>query len=874
MSTPVYQQSIDELKEQLNASEHGLSAKEAAQRLEQYGLNEISQGERKPLWQLFLSNFKDPMVIVLLIVAVVQIALGDIIESSVILGIVIISAIVTVIQERKAEDSLESLKNLSAPTATALRNGTYQKIEAKDVVPGDIISLEVGDYIPADGRLLEAQTLQVEEGALTGESISASKEVTQFDEEMPLGDRSNMVFSSTLVTNGRGEFLVTSTGLETEMGKVAQLIQSAKAKETPLQRKLADFSVKLGWGILALSVLIFALSAFRAFSGGVTDVTGELINSFMFAVAVAVAAIPEALQSIVTIVLSTGTNKMADRHAIIRQLPAVETLGSASIICTDKTGTLTQNKMTVVNSYLAGEDEPFHGEPEDWSDTATLLMNIAVLANDSYITEDGETAGDPTEAALILHSNDSGQPYDEIQRHYPRIAELPFDSDRKLMSTLHNIDGRQFMLTKGGPDVIFRRSSKVLVNGEVKPLTPEALASFQAQNETYSEEAKRVLAFAYKPVDHSTLELDDEHDLILVGLMAMIDPPREEVAQAVAQAKGAGIRTIMITGDHKTTARAIAENLAIFSEGDLALTGRELDALSDAELMEKLERISVYARVSPENKIRIVNAWQEKNKVTAMTGDGVNDAPALKKADIGIAMGSGTDVAKDASAMILTDDNFVSIVGAVEVGRNVYNNIKKSISYLFSGNLGAVGAIIFALIFNLANPFTALQLLFINLANDALPAIALGLEPSEDHVMTEAPRDPDEGIFAGGTLQNVIFRGVTIAIFVIIAQLIGSRTSVELGIAMAFSTLILSRTFQVFPARSTKKTAWELGLFSNKWAILAFVVCIGLYSITLLPFTREIFSIPASFGATELFISLGLALSTTAITELKKLFSR
>lgn len=567
MSTPVYQQSIDELKEQLNASEHGLSAKEAAQRLEQYGLNEISQGERKPLWQLFLSNFKDPMVIVLLIVAVVQIALGDIIESSVILGIVIISAIVTVIQERKAEDSLESLKNLSAPTATALRNGTYQKIEAKDVVPGDIISLEVGDYIPADGRLLEAQTLQVEEGALTGESISASKEVTQFDEEMPLGDRSNMVFSSTLVTNGRGEFLVTSTGLETEMGKVAQLIQSAKAKETPLQRKLADFSVKLGWGILALSVLIFALSAFRAFSGGVTDVTGELINSFMFAVAVAVAAIPEALQSIVTIVLSTGTNKMADRHAIIRQLPAVETLGSASIICTDKTGTLTQNKMTVVNSYLAGEDEPFHGEPEDWSDTATLLMNIAVLANDSYITEDGETAGDPTEAALILHSNDSGQPYDEIQRHYPRIAELPFDSDRKLMSTLHNIDGRQFMLTKGGPDVIFRRSSKVLVNGEVKPLTPEALASFQAQNETYSEEAKRVLAFAYKPVDHSTLELDDEHDLILVGLMAMIDPPREEVAQAVAQAKGAGIRTIMITGDHKTTARAIAENLAIFSEG-------------------------------------------------------------------------------------------------------------------------------------------------------------------------------------------------------------------------------------------------------------------------------------------------------------------
>lgn len=871
MEKNVYQQSIAEVLEHQQTSATGLSSSEVNKRQETYGLNEIKQGKKQSLISLFLSNFKDPMVIVLLIVAIVQIVLGDIIESAVILAIVIISAIITVIQERKAEDSLEALRNLSAPTTQVIRNGKQQEIEAKYIVPGDIIVMGVGDYIPADGRLIEAQAFQVEEGALTGESVPSDKELDTFEKEVPLGDRSNMVFSSTLVTHGRARSVVTQTGINTEMGKVAELIQTAQAKETPLQRKLGKFSVKLGWGILALSVFIFVISAIRIFSNGAVNIVPELIDSFMFAVAVAVAAIPEALQSIVTIVLSSGTNKMAKKNAIVRKLPAVETLGSASVICTDKTGTLTQNKMTVVNSYLPGSDKPlFTDKPENWTKEEQRLMQIAVLANDSSFDEEGTASGDPTEVALIQYSNEQNKPYTELREEFPRISELPFDSDRKLMSTLHEVDGETLMFIKGGPDVIFNRSSKILVNGKIENLSERYLKMMSEQNEAYSAQAKRVLAFAYKPTNKDTINSDDEQDLILVGLMAMIDPPREEVYDAIQEAKEAGIRTIMITGDHKTTARAIAENLEIFEEDDIALTGQELDQLSDEELKEKLDHISVYARVTPENKIRIVNAWQDKDQVAAMTGDGVNDAPALKKADIGVAMGSGTDVAKDASAMILTDDNFVSIVNAVEVGRNVYNNIKKSIAYLFSGNLGAVVVIIVALLFNWVNPFTALQLLFINLVNDALPAIALGMEPGETHVMKEQPRKPNEGLFAGGTLQNILFRGTTIAIAVIISQYIGFQYSTEVSVAMAFTTLILARTLQVFPARSTMQTSFQAGFFKNKYVVLAFIVCMGLYGITLLPFARPIFDIPESFGLFHWAIAASLALVTTIIMELKK----
>ena len=866
-----YKESIETVLSSLNTSTEGIMTEDAKKRQEEQGFNEISRKDRQSTLSMFIDTFKDPLVIVLLIVAIVQIVLGEAVESLIIFAVLIINSILSVVQTKKAEDSLESLRQMATPTTTVIRNGRPQNVEARELVKGDIVILEAGDNIPADGRLIEAESLQVVEGSLTGESVASDKFTDALEEGTPLADRSNMTYSGTLVTYGRAKMVVTAIGEDTEMGKVAQLIQSAEAKQTPLQRKLEDFSKKLGIGILILSILIFAIQAVRIFLGNPQDYTVPLVNAFMFAVAVAVAAIPEALQSIVTIVLSVGTKEMAKQHAIIRQLPAVETLGSTSVICTDKTGTLTQNKMTVVDAYIPnGVTHLFSGDSQTWSDSERILMQIAVLANDSNIDEKGESSGDPTEVALIAYSNKQDAPYEEIRKKYPRLLELPFDSSRKRMSTVHEINGEKRLLTKGGPDIIFDLCSRIKLNGEIVELTEERLEVLKAQNEKFSDQAFRVLAFAYKPIEKDTIEVEDENDLIFVGLLAMIDPPREEVYHAVQDAEKAGIKTVMITGDHKTTARAIGRDLNIFKEGDLAYTGQELDALSDDELMDKLEKISVYARVTPENKIRIVDAWQKKNQVTAMTGDGVNDAPALKQADIGIAMGSGTDVTKDASAMILTDDNFVSIVHAVAVGRTVYSNIKKAIAYLFSGNLGAVIAILVALILKWVNPFTALQLLFINLANDSLPAIALGLEPREPNVMNESPRDPDESIFSGKTLSTVIFRGSLIGLAVIISQFIGLQYSAEISVAMAFTTLILSRTLQVFPARSTTQTSFEAGFFTNKFILMAFIACLGLYGITLLPVVRGVFSIPDTFGLMHWAIATGLALSTTVLMELKK----
>ena len=866
-----YKESIETVLSSLNTSTEGIMTEDAKKRQEEQGFNEISRKDRQSTLSMFIDTFKDPLVIVLLIVAIVQIVLGEAVESLIIFAVLIINSILSVVQTKKAEDSLESLRQMATPTTTVIRNGRPQNVEARELVKGDIVILEAGDNIPADGRLIEAESLQVVEGSLTGESVASDKFTDALEEGTPLADRSNMTYSGTLVTYGRAKMVVTAIGEDTEMGKVAQLIQSAEAKQTPLQRKLEDFSKKLGIGILILSILIFAIQAVRIFLGNPQDYTVPLVNAFMFAVAVAVAAIPEALQSIVTIVLSVGTKEMAKQHAIIRQLPAVETLGSTSVICTDKTGTLTQNKMTVVDAYIPnGVTHLFSGDSQTWSDSERILMQIAVLANDSNIDEKGESSGDPTEVALIAYSNKQDAPYEEIRKKYPRLLELPFDSSRKRMSTVHEINGEKRLLTKGGPDIIFDLCSRIKLNGEIVELTEERLEVLKAQNEKFSDQAFRVLAFAYKPIEKDTIEVEDESDLIFVGLLAMIDPPREEVYHAVQDAEKAGIKTVMITGDHKTTARAIGRDLNIFKESDLAYTGQELDALSDDELMDKLEKISVYARVTPENKIRIVDAWQKKNQVTAMTGDGVNDAPALKQADIGIAMGSGTDVAKDASAMILTDDNFVSIVHAVAVGRTVYSNIKKAIAYLFSGNLGAVIAILVALILKWVNPFTALQLLFINLANDSLPAIALALEPREPNVMNESPRDPDESIFSGKTLSTVIFRGSLIGLAVIISQFIGLQYSAEISVAMAFTTLILSRTLQVFPARSTTQTSFEAGFFTNKFILMAFIACLGLYGITLLPVVRGVFSIPDTFGLMHWAIATGLALSTTVLMELKK----
>ncbi|MBD5854715.1 cation-translocating P-type ATPase [Lactococcus lactis] len=866
-----YNQSVNEVLEETKSQFEGLSPKEVENRQAKDGFNELKEKKKTSTWQLFIDTLKDPMVIILLLVAFVQLFLGEFVESLVIFIVLMINSVVAVVQTKRAESSLDALRQMSAPSAKVLRNGEKTSIPARELVVGDIVSLEAGDFIPADGRLIDVQNLRVEEGMLTGESEPVEKFSDVIEGEVALGDRKNMVFSSSLVVYGRADFLVAAIAEQTEIGKIAQMLETAEAKQTPLQQKLEKFGKQLGWAILALCALIFAVQILRLFTTNQTaDMQKAVLDSFMFAVAVAVAAIPEALSSVVTIVLSVGTNKMAKQHAIMRNLPAVETLGSTSVICTDKTGTLTQNKMTVVDSFL-----PTQGSKELTDLTQAdqkLLLNAMVLCNDSSFSQEGQLLGDPTEVALIAYSDKIGYPYQDLREKSPRLAEFPFDSERKLMSTINDFEGQKTIFVKGGPDVLFNRCNQVFLDGKVQEFTPELKEKFQAQNEAFSQKALRVLAYAYKPVsDNKTeLTLTDENDLILIGLSAMIDPPREAVYDSIAEAKKAGIKTIMITGDHKTTAQAIAKDIGLMNEGDMALTGQELDALTEDELRENLEKISVYARVSPENKIRIVRAWQNEHQVTAMTGDGVNDAPALKQANIGIAMGSGTDVAKDASSMILTDDNFVSIVSAVSIGRVVYDNIKKSISYLFSGNLGAIIAIVFALVVGWVNPFTALQLLFINLVNDSVPAIALGMEKAEPDVMEKAPRQLNEGIFANGLMRVILIRGSLIGIAAIISQYVGQKTSPEMGVAMAFTTLILARTLQTFAARSNSQNILKLGFTTNKYVLMAVTFCLALYSLTTLPFLREIFSIPAAFGWSQWIVAAGLAVIAVICMEILK----
>lgn len=866
-----YNQSVNEVLEETKSQFEGLWPKEVENRQAKDGFNELKEKKKTSTWELFIDTLKDPMVIILLLVAFVQLFLGEFVESLVIFIVLMINSVVAVVQTKRAESSLDALRQMSAPSAKVLRNGEKTSIPARELVVGDIVSLEAGDFIPADGRLIDVQNLRVEEGMLTGESEPVEKFSDVIEGEVALGDRKNMVFSSSLVVYGRADFLVTAIAEQTEIGKIAQMLETAEAKQTPLQQKLEKFGKQLGWAILALCALIFAVQILRLFTTNQTaDMQKAVLDSFMFAVAVAVAAIPEALSSVVTIVLSVGTNKMAKQHAIMRNLPAVETLGSTSVICTDKTGTLTQNKMTVVDSFL-----PTQGSKELTDLTQAdqkLLLNAMVLCNDSSFSQEGQLLGDPTEVALIAYSDKIGYPYQDLREKSPRLAEFPFDSERKLMSTINDFEGQKTIFVKGGPDVLFNRCNQVFLDGKVQEFTPELKEKFQAQNEAFSQKALRVLAYAYKPVsDNKTeLTLTDENDLILIGLSAMIDPPREAVYDSIAEAKKAGIKTIMITGDHKTTAQAIAKDIGLMNEGDMALTGQELDALTEDELRENLEKISVYARVSPENKIRIVRAWQNEHQVTAMTGDGVNDAPALKQANIGIAMGSGTDVAKDASSMILTDDNFVSIVSAVSIGRVVYDNIKKSISYLFSGNLGAIIAIVFALVVGWVNPFTALQLLFINLVNDSVPAIALGMEKAEPDVMEKAPRQLNEGIFANGLMRVILIRGSLIGIAAIISQYVGQKTSPEMGVAMAFTTLILARTLQTFAARSNSQNILKLGFTTNKYVLMAVTFCLALYSLTTLPFLREIFSIPAAFGWSQWIVAAGLAVIAVICMEILK----
>lgn len=882
-----YQKDSVQVLNDLDSNLTGLTQEEVTSRLKNYGRNVLKEKPKTPTWKLFLESFKDPLVIILLVAAMTQVFLGDTVESLIIFAVLGINAVLGVVQTKKADSSLDSLKKLSVPEAKVIRNNEKLTISSQELVPGDIVLLEAGDYVPADGRIIESQTLKVIEGMLTGESEPVLKNADTINEESSLGDQKNMVFSGSMVVYGRATYVVTSCGMNTQVGKIANLLETAENKQTPLQQKLDDFGKKLGVAIVILAALIFALEVFRG---------GDLMNSFMFAIAIAVAAIPEALTSIVTIVLASGTNTMAKRQSIIRKLPAVETLGSTSVICTDKTGTLTQNKMTVVESYLYGPDsDKFNGfdyikdytntnsnNSENTSDGTEIavcacaiqeryLSLSSILCNDSDVNEEGIEIGDPTEVALINYAEKYDVDYKSIRENYTRISELPFDSDRKLMTTVNLIDDENIMFTKGAPDVIFKRCKYALKYDEVVEISDEILDEYKKINENFSNRALRVLAFAYKNVaDEFEPSLDDENNLILIGLMAMIDPPREEVFDAVKEAKSSGIKTIMITGDHKTTAAAIAREIGIMEKDDLALTGQELDSLTDEELNNKLEKISVYARVSPENKIRIVKAWQKKGKVTAMTGDGVNDAPALKQANIGIGMGSGTEVAKDASAMVLVDDNFATIVNAIEVGRTVYNNIKKSITYLFSGNLGGIITILFAVFAGWANPFTTIQLLFINLVTDSLPAIALGFEKPEKDTMNKPPRDPNESILCKDTLKVVLTRGSIIGIVTILAQYIGMQTSDALGAAMAFITITLSRIIQTFAARSNSETIFSLGLTSNKYALGAVVICLGMLSLTFLPFMRGIFAIPMTFEIRNLGVCLALAITAVGCMESSK----
>lgn len=874
----IYKKEYKDVISEFKSEKSGLSNAEAKKRLEQNGFNELKGKEGESTLKLILNQFKDPLVIILIIAAIVQMFLKEAVEAIIIIAVVILNAILGVTQTKKAEESLNSLKKLSSPSAKVLRGGEKIVIPAREIVNGDIVCLESGDYVPADGRVIESQSLKSVEGMLTGESEPVLKVTDVIHEESSLGDQKNMVFSGSTIVYGRGMFIVTATGMNTEVGKIANLLEKAESKETPLQKKLDQFSKRLGIIIMILAIIIFGLEVGRAVFFDRVGFTGELIvNAFMFSISVAVAAIPEALSSIVTIVLASGTNTMAKRKAIIRKLPAVETLGATSIICTDKTGTLTQNKMTVVDNYISKDGEySFEINIEKAPKNEKYFLLASILCNDSDINEEGKETGDPTEVGLINFAKNNSIDFKKIRDEYRRKGEIPFDSDRKIMSTVNEVDGKTIMFSKGAPDIILSRCKYALVNREVVDLNENILNEYKAKNEEFSNRALRVLAFAMKEINNESFvpALDDEFDLTLIGLTAMIDPPRESVYDAIKIAKNAGIKTIMITGDHKTTAAAIGKEIGLMDNNDIALTGQELDSMNDIELKNKLENISVYARVSPENKIRIVKAWQEREKITAMTGDGVNDAPALKQADIGIGMGSGTDVAKDAASMILVDDNFATIVKAVEIGRAVFSNIKKSITYLFAGNLGAIISILFAVFVNLPNPFTAIQLLFINLINDSLPAIALGLEPPEKNIMNNKPRNINDGILSGGIGRIVILRGVIIGVVTIIAQYIGLKVSSELGTAMAFSTILLARIFQTIAARSDYYTSIELGFFSNKYVFGAMGITFIIYLLILLPGVRSILSIPYEFNIEMFFICLGLSILAMIIMEIEKLILR
>ena len=852
----------EEILEKFNVSKDGLNEKQVDENISKYGLNELNQKKKKSVLQVFISQFKDLLIFILIAAGIISMLSNNVESTIVIFAVIILNAVLGTVQHFKAEQSLDSLKALSAPSAKVIRNGSKIEIHSKNVVPGDILVLEAGDLITADGRVIESYSLQVNESSLTGESLSVDKITEKIDkEEVALGDQKNMVFSGSLVTYGRALVLVTNTGMKTEIGKIATLMDETQEKKTPLQVTLDDFSKKLAIIILAICAIVFGLSLYRKM---------PVLDSLMFAVALAVAAIPEALSSIVTIVLALGTQKMAKENAIIKKIRAVEGLGSVSIICSDKTGTLTQNKMTVRKVYvdkklINGSEISLDNKVQEY------LIKNSILCNDSTSRE-GKEIGDPTEVALVNLGHDIEIDELNLRNEYNRLAEIPFDSDRKLMSTLHKIDGKNIMFTKGALDVILDRVKYIMTSDGVRELTLEDKNEILDVNRSLSESGLRVLSFAYRQLDEvRELTLEDEYDYTFLGLISMIDPPREESKQAVADCITAGIKPIMITGDHKITASAIAKEIGILRDGDRAIEGLEIDKMSDEELRENVEHISVYARVSPEHKIRIVKAWQDKGQIVAMTGDGVNDAPALKQADIGIAMGiTGTEVSKDAASVILTDDNFATIVKSVSNGRGIYNNIKNSIKFLLSGNTSGIIAVLYSSIMALPMPFAAVHLLFINLLTDSLPAISIGMEKSNRDLLKDKPRGKNESILNKDFLLGIGFEGLLIAIFTMIAFYVGNPKETPLTAStMAFATLCLARLFHGFNCRG-KGSIFKLGVFSNKYVWYAFGVGLVLLNAVLfVPFLQNLFEVENL--AFNQYVSIYvLAFIPTLIIQLKK----